>query len=811
MIEKLEDYRESVSHDGTLSISVGKSVSDTSWKNKTIEWSALLKRLSKTTKTPETHAEFLKLTKAEQDRIKDIGGFVGGKLKHGRRKLANVISRQLVTLDADYAVPDMIEGLDVTIGGAYAVYSTHKHSPEKPRLRIIIPLDREVSPDECEAISRRIAWKIGIDYFDDTTYEGNRLMFWPSTPVDIDYVFDYNDEEWVQADDILSEYDDWTDTSFWPESNRAKEKRKKTAEKQGDPTKKKALIGAFCRTYDIKEAIDTFLSDVYIPCSDPNRYTYAEGSTSAGLVLYDDRFAYSNHATDPAGGNLCNAFDLVRIHKFGYLDEEAAPGTQTNRLPSFKAMQDFCREDPATKKTILRDRQAEYAESFDEEYADEDDDWITKLEFQKNGSISKSLNNCRIIIQYDPALKGIRFNSMAGALECTGSVPWPKESPKWRDADDAQLEVYLAEKYCEFAKGHILSALTKIADDRAFHPVREYLAGLPEWDGVKRVDTLLIEYLGAEDNNYVRAVTRKTLCAAYRRILQPGIKFDNMLVENGPQGIGKSTIISKLGMSWYTDSLSITDMHDKTAAEKLQGSWFVEIGEMAGMRKADVDKVKQFLSSTNDKYRASYGRLASEHPRQCVLIGTTNSEDGYLRDTTGNRRYWNVRVTGNGNKKPWDLDQETVDQIWAEVKILAEAGEKLFLPPELEALAQEEQLNALEKDPREGLVDEYLEMLLPDEWDEMDPKAREEYFKFKDRVDEDVTRPKGKHVRTEVSNIEIWVECFGMPKEKLTTRDSYAIAAILERLKTWRRGKKTKRIRYYGRQRVWKKVVQAPK
>lgn len=808
MIEKLEDYKEQISHDGTLSIAVGKSVSDTSWKNKTIEWSALLKKLSRTTKTPETHAEFMKMAKSDQDRIKDVGGFVGGKLKQGRRKLENVVSRQLVTLDADYASPDMIEGLDITIGGAYAVYSTHKHSPEKPRLRIIIPLDREVSPDECEAISRRIAWKIGIDYFDDTTYEGNRLMFWPSTPDDIDYVFSYNDEEWIHADDVLGEYDDWRDVSFWPESNRAKEKRKKTAEKQGDPTKKKALIGAFCRTYDIKSAIETFLPDVYVPCNDPNRYTYAEGSTSAGLVLYDERFAYSNHATDPAGGTLCNAFDLVRIHKFGHLDEEAAPGTQTNRLPSFKAMQDFCREDPETKKTILRDRRAEYADSFDEE---DDEEWKTKLEFQKNGALSNSLNNCRLIIQYDPELKGIRFNSMADDLECTESVPWVKESQKWRDADDAQLEIYLAERYCEFPKGRIQSAVAKIADDRSFHPVRDYLSRLPEWDGVKRVDTILIDYLGAEDNNYVRAVTRKTLCAAYMRVWHPGIKFDNMLVENGPQGIGKSTIIGKLGMSWYTDSLSITDMHDKTAAEKLQGSWFVEIGEMAGMRKADVDKVKQFLSSTNDKYRASYGRRASLHPRQCVLIGTTNSEDGYLRDTTGNRRYWNVRVTGKGYKKPWDLDQDTVDQIWAEVKILAEAGEKLYLPPDLETLAQEEQLSALERDPREGMVEEYLEMLLPDIWDEMSPEDRRDYFRYKDRVEEDATRPKGRYVRTEVSNLEIWVECFGLPKEKLTTRDSYAIAAILERLRIWKRCEKTKRIRYYGLQRVWKKVLQAPK
>lgn len=130
-----------------------------------------------------------------------------------------------------------------------------------------------------------------------------------------------------------------------------------------------------------------------------------------------------------------------------------------------------------------------------------------------------------------------------------------------------------------------------------------------------RVDTLFIDYLGAEDNDYVRAVCRKIMCATYMRVYHPGIKFDYLPVFSGAQGIGKSTFISNLGMEWFSDSLTLSDMNDKTAAEKLQGYWIHEIGELAGMKKADLDKVKAFVSRCDDKYRASFGRRVTPHPR----------------------------------------------------------------------------------------------------------------------------------------------------------------------------------------------------
>ena len=427
--------------------------------------------------------------------------------------------------------------------------------------------------------------------------------------------------------------------------------------------------------------------------------------------------------------------------------------------------------------------------------------WRNQLVVDKNGVIVKSLKNLLTILEYDENLKGIVFNQLADGMEIKGDVPWQHPARFWRDADDAQLICYIDKNYGEFAKNKYETAVMKVADDRSYHPIRSYFDSLPKWDGIKRVDTFLIDYFGAADNPYVRTITRKTLCAAYMRIKSPGIKFDNILVLNGPQGIGKSTAIAKLGMNWYSDSLNVTDMNDKTAAEKLQGYWILEIGELAGMKKADIDKVKAFISRQDDKYRASFGRRVTPHPRQCIFFATTNSETGFLRDVRGNRRFWTVKVPGNGIKKPWQLTSEDIRQIWAEVVLFAEKGEKLFLDEDLEKYASVEQNAAMEQDDREGLVRVFLEELLPDNWYEMNELERREYL-----ADSEHQMHKAPTRKREiVSNIEIWCECFGKRKEDLKPSDSYAIKAIMTRVEGWIKTDEREYIKNYGRQRIYRR------
>ena len=767
-----------------MKIAYGNSRMEKKWKNNEISWENFCKRVSTTQTTTETVDEYRKMSKPQQDSIKDVGGFVAGHLKAGRRKNGTVLCRSMLTLDMDHGSADILDELDMFNSHKMCIYSTHKHTPEAPRLRLIMPLTRDVSEDEYPAVARKVAQEIGMDMFDDTTYQPHRLMYWPSTSSNGEYIYRVMDGDVVDPDYYLGLYDDWRDVSTWPVSSRESEAVKKTASQQADPLTKDGVVGAFCRTYSIRDAIDKFLKDIYEPSVMEGRYDYIPADSSAGVIIIDEKFSYSFHATDPACGQLLNAFDVVRVHKFPDDDPKK----------SFKAMAKFASSDEEVKLLIFKEKQGSAAEDFDEE---DPEAWKKKLEYEdKSLQLKNTLRNLTLILENDPNLRDIVFNQHLDGMEIKGDVPWKHPSKFWRDADDAQLISYVDENYGTFSQRNYDIAVAKVTDDRSYHPIREFLQALPEWDKVERVDTLLIDYLGAADNKYVRAVTRKTLCAAACRVLNPGCKFDTMLVLNGSQGIGKSTLIAKLGGEWFSDSLSLNDTKDKTAAEKLQGYWILEIGELAGLRKAEVETLRSFLSRQNDIYRASFGKRTTPHPRQCVFFGTTHAESGYLRDTTGNRRFWPVKTPGGGSKRSWDVTQEDVLQIWSEVMHYVKAGEKLYLDPEVEALAKAEQREAMESDEREGLVREYLEALLPDNWDDMDTFERRNFLDGTGKAD---IGKKGTIRRTQVCNMEIWCECFGKERSNLKRADSNELSGILVKL-GWVRLDRKERVANYGPQ-----------
>lgn len=800
----LAEHQINVQYNGELLIALGRSRFETAWKNRTMLWSSLLSMLSKSVETPETHAEYMKMSKDQQDRIKDIGGFVGGHLKDGQRKRGTVVARQILTLDLDFPPVNFWDELmdNLAITGALAIYSTHKHTKERPRLRLIAPLDRPVTADEYEAIARKFAEKIGIDYFDDSTFQPSRLMYKPSHSAGETPVFEYYDAPFTCADDILREYPDWADTSYWPVSSRAAEHIKKQADKQGNPLEKKGVVGAFCRTYGIHEAIAHFLPEVYVQTAKEGRYTYAAGSSSSGLVVYDDNtFAYSNHSTDPAGGQLCNAFDLVRLHRFGHLDD-GVKDKSGKELPSFKAMSAMAAEDAEVRKTLAKDSHAlavlEYANPIEET---EDTDWEAMLERTEEGRIRQNITNAVLILEHHQALKGIRYNELSGGIEVEGKLPWDRPNRFWRDADEAQLYGWVADMYgVQFPENRFNKALSIVVDKRRFNPLKDYVSGLPEWDGVPRVDRLLVDYLGAEDTPYTRAVTRKSLVGAIKRVLEPGCKHDTVLVLDGKPGIGKSTLLAKLGGNYFSDSLSLADTRDKTAAEKLRGIWIMEIGEMQGTRKADIDVMKGFISRRVDEYRPAYGRVVERHPRTAVIFGTTNSTTGFLRDTTGNRRFWPVTVSG-GTRSVWDMSEEERDQIWAEATAYAAAGEHNFLDTAMEKEAEKAQREALEYDDREGEIVDYLNTLLPEDWYSWDIGRRVDYFQQRDVLSP--KQQKGTMQRKMVCAREIFCECWGQPRSKWRRQDGYEISGIMARIPGWENAGKQAQLSEYGHQRVY--------
>ena len=596
-----------ITHDKKLLIATGRSRKAAQWQNREMLWSEFLDKLSRPTRTRETVAEYAAMGKAERDNVKDIGGFVGGYLKNGRRSNAGVVNRCLVCLDADNADAALVDDLDMTFINAYALYSTHSHTPEKMRLRLIIPLSRTVTPDEYAAVSRRIADELTLARFDPTTFEPARLMYWPSAPEDGEYVFRYADEPFLDPDEVLATYPDWTDAALWPTTKPLEERARAKASKAEDPLEKRGIIGAFCRAHGITDVLEHILAGRYTATAQDDRYTFVGGSTTGGLVVYDDKYAYSHHATDPAGGQLCNAFDLVRLHLFtpgGTAPDGAHVGDGKD---SVRRMQEYAAQDEATRRKLCEERREQAAQEFGDLDAQEaqpaqDENWQEKLEVDKQGRVKDTLGNLALILRNDPRLRDIAYNIHRSGIDIRrdaeghSSVPWTPIKAGWNESDLGALQIYLEHVYGLYTPSKLKGILLAIAAERGYHPIRDYIESLPAWDGVPRVDTLFVDYLGAADTAYTRAVARKMMVAAVARVYRPGIKFDSVVVLNGPQGMGKSSFFAKLGGKWFSDSLTIGDMKDKAAPEKLQGYWILELGELAGLKKVDVETVKAFIT-----------------------------------------------------------------------------------------------------------------------------------------------------------------------------------------------------------------------
>jgi len=712
-------------------------------------------------------------------------------IKDGRRKAENIEKRYLLTLDADYAKPNFIEIIETLFDFECFIYSTHSHSKENPRFRLVAPLLKAINSEEYEAVARKVAEEIGIDMFDDTTYQAHRLMYWPSISFDGGFEFKHIKGKWLNPDEILAKYTDWKDGSQWATSSRTIKARERLIKRQEDPLNKQGIVGAFCRTYSIDAAIETFLNDEYEKSPISDRYTYKYGSSASGLVVYDNsKFAYSNHATDPASNILCNAFDLVRIHKFGELDKNIPYNTPTSKLPSYVKMTEFALDDKGVKHTVFKEKEAEALEDFKAEDPG-NNNWIEELKLDKKGNVVPTISNIKIILLNDKSLKGkIAFNELSQRIVKLEPMPWQKDDNKnniWNDTDDAGLRNYLETRYGVTNAKKITDAFLLTADSNRFHPVRNYLNNL-KWDGQKRLETLFIDYLGAEDTAYVRAVTRKVLTGAVARVYEPGIKFDYALVLVGPQGIGKSEIISRLGCGFSSDTL--TTLQGKEAYEQIQGFWLIELGELSALKKAEVETIKLFISKKEDAFRQAYARYTGRYPRQCIFIGTTNNDE-FLKDQTGNRRFLPIDTEKQKiTKVIWqDLTQDEVDLIWAEAVELYNNGEPLYLDSKIEEVAKAEQDKHLEINPLTGLIEDYLEMLLPDDWDKRDLSQRRDYIHGNEFGQEQ----KGTKRRDKVCAIEIWVELFQQDINFFGKRQAREINDVLKSIDGWEPCKATQR------------------
>lgn len=792
-----------------LQISTAGSRRATQWPRSTIMWSEFVEKLKTPVRGTETLDQYLALPKSRQDELKDAGGFVGGTFTGLRRKAANVQGRDLITLDLDNIPAGQTEDVLKRVSGlgcAAVVYSTRKHSGYAPRLRVIILIDRTATADEYEPAARKLASLLGIEFCDPTTFDAERLMYWPSCSSDSQYVYQVYDNPFCSLEGLLGMYGDWHDVTQWPQVPGADAIERRRLAKQEDPTTKRGIIGAFCRTYGILEAMEKFIPGMYEETATAGRYTYTGGETTGGAIVYDgDLFLYSHHSHDPCCNQLVNAFDMVRLHMYGDKDNEAKDGTPVNKLPSFVAMSRLALADKAVSDRIAQERfeqaQAAFSGPVEAPVDELDMSWICRLTKDGNGRYEKTINNAVIILEHDPLLKGkIVTDEFASCGMVLGRLPWDMREGKrrWKDVDDAGFYRYLETFYGITGREKMDHALLIVSSQNRINDVKRYLQGL-RWDGVKRVDTLLSVYLGAEDTLYTRAVMRKSLCAAVARAVIGGVKYDYMPIFTGPQGIGKSTFLSILGKEWFSDSL--TTFEGKEAAELIQGTWINEIGELSAFTKQETQVIKQFLSKTDDIYRAAYGRRTDKYPRRCVFFGTSNDSE-FLKDATGNRRFWPVDVGLHPAKKSvWnDLAQE-VDQIWAEAYAHWALGEPLYLQKEIEALAMEQQEGHRELSGKEGIIQDFLEKPVPLNWDQLAIGQRRQFLNgFLQHDESELVK------RNKVCAVEIWEECFGSEKRYMKRTDSTEINNILLSTKGWKRIKTPRRFGAYGQQKGFERM-----
>lgn len=634
-----------------FTISVAGNRHAKTWNPQKMTWPDFIKRISNPAVSTETADQFKAMRKAEQDELKDVGGYVAGTLAENRRKKGNLTGRCMVTLDADNVPPGGTEEVARRVSGlgcAYVIHSTRKHAPASPRLRIIIPLDRDCTPDEYEAVARKLAELIGLEHFDVTTFEPNRFMYWPSRCSDVRYVLYTEEKPLVSCDAVLDGYADWSDRTAWPRLQGEGKPIERQAARQQDPREKDGVIGAFCRVYDIPAAVEKFLPDIYEDCGN-GRYTFRGGSTAGGAVLYGDGiFLYSHHATDPAGGKLLNPFDLVRVHLFGSMDDDATENTPVNKLPSYAAMKDFAQQDQEVNKLYLEEMFGEpagedlkpfhkmrrgvpcgiYDEAIVRDITAKKDFFIMGSTFfiysggvyreDRNGLIVKGWIKDHIYPQF------VTARAVNGVYQLLSYL-------KDRQKQYSELNCY-PDEWINFKNG-MFDALRW-----EMHPHSpEYfsLNQIPHEFHVEQpastgaVEKFLNESVGSHDDinmlfQYVGYCMTKS------------ISYEKFMILYGAGGTGKSVLISLIVEAvgtCNTTSISLQKLNERFYAVELMGKLLNACADIPGDVMKSVDIIKQLVSGD-------------------MMMGERKGQDPVS--------FWNIaKLLFSGNTLPLNLDEAT--------------------------------------------------------------------------------------------------------------------------------------------------------
>ena len=782
-------------------LSVAGSSASLKWSTVRYTWEDFLERLNRDIRSTETMRDFDRLDRTARANLKDVGGYMAGELSGARRLKSAVLSRSMITLDVDYADSLFPVEFDTRFPGVAAViYNTRSDREKSRRFRVVVPFAEEVQDAaQYEAAARKMAELLGIDLFDPTTFQAERMMYWQSLSSDQPKVFEVFEGEPISAEYLLSLYgnnEEWRDIRNWAfKSDQEKETRAIVSKAMAqNPREKAGLVGAFCRAYSVPAAIEKYLSDVYEIAPGNDRYTYKAGHSVGGMIVFDDLFCFSYHSTDPiSDGHAYNAYDLVRVHKFGHLGKEDSR-KEMNKL--------VCADKECVKDMVTPDADLDDFDDYGDAVKSDSTEEVTELVWDLDGKGNKqvTVNNFVNAFKSDPLLNGLlAYDMLKETIVFTRPSFTAKGSKKGDLVNDTDISIIkgrIERMHGIYNDAKLNDAIEQVSSDNAFHPIKLYLESLT-WDGVPRIDTFLVDYMGAEDNAYTREVFRKMLLAAVTRIYEPGRKFDTALVFYSEQGVGKSTLIQRLSKGWFNDSL--TNLSGKESYEAIQFAWLVELAELSALRKSDVEAVKNFISKREDTYRGAYARRVKTHKRQCVFFGSTN-DDEFLKDATGNRRFFPVAVKRT-RKTRIIFEPEfdaIVDQLWAEAMEGYMLGECLTLSDEAETIAGGTREEFTERTPIQGLIEEYLDRLFPADYEDRFLAQRLDFLNGD--LGEEGTTPKNSF-----SLMELWTEALGRRKDEYTVVKARELSNAVKALKGWKRDKQARQ-KIYGPQVIYRRV-----
>jgi putative DNA primase/helicase len=694
-----------------------------------------------------------------------------------RRKDA-IKDRCVLCLDVDHPDVGFAEHVLATLGHQALLHTTFTSSPDAPRYRLLIPLDRRLLPDEYIIAARSLMQRLGEHQFDPGSSQPERYMFLPAAQHAGWF------ESWslegpvISSAMLLEEFEEDLSNKPMPKPHRNKR----------DPFEIDGVIGAFNRSY---QDIDVLIEEYELPyvAAGGDRWHLSGARSAAGMGQVSPGLFFSHHIGDPAAGKTCSAFDLVRLHRFGDLDDGCTPQTPINRLPSNTAMLDVASTDPRVTAELVG---VDFEASMDDVASD--NDWRIGLKLAKRtGKFVDIISNWDLLTTHDPVFRGLFYNELSLSIETATDLPWrpiDRSGATFSDVDRTALCHHIEREYgIRPSRPHVDGLVTTVAQKRHVNPIRSYLEDL-SWDGTPRVETCLP---GVTPTPYTRLVARKVMAAAVARVLDPGCKWDHTLILHGTQGLGKSHWVERVARG-YSASLGPIDNKDTLLA--LQRSWIMVSDEGHSLRKSEADAQKEFLTRTGDVFRLPYERETIRHPRHCVIWGTTN-DDAFLRRQEGNRRFLVVRCEG---KVDFDsLTDAYVDQLWAEAVVMYHAGERLFLEDDELGLATTAQEDYLEEDSLIGLIQEYLETRVPEDWDDMSPETRRIWRQNQ----EDALAAPGTEQITRTCSAQLWVEAFGRRIGEHKRNDLTQITDALRSIPGWSPAPGRHRIPGYGPQLIF--------